>query len=79
MKNDNKNFIKPYLRYDNMNVKIPRFALKEFGETKEFTLEQLKSYIEYAKNKPKTSPKSTSPKSTSPKVSPKPKASKTKK
>ena len=60
----------PYLKYDNMNVKIPRFALKEFGETKEFTQDQLKSFIEYAKNnKSKVTPKSTS--KTSPKESPK--------
>lgn len=42
-----------YLRYDNMNVKIPRFALKDFAETKSFTQEQLKSFIDYTKNKKK--------------------------
>jgi DNA topoisomerase-1 len=49
----------PYLKHNNLNIKIPRFALKEFGETKEFTQEQLKSFIEYAKNKPAKSPQKT--------------------
>ena len=42
----------PYLQYNNSNVKIPRFALKEFGETKTFTTEQLKGFIQYAKEHP---------------------------
>lgn len=43
----------PYIKWNNMNVKIPRFALKEFGETKSFTAAELKGFIDYAKNKPK--------------------------
>jgi DNA topoisomerase-1 len=50
-----------YLRYDQMNVKIPPKAIREFVETKEpFTKEQVKSFIQYAKDhppQPKASPK----------------------
>lgn len=56
----------PYIKWNNTNVKIPRFALKEFGETKSFTSEQLKGFIEYAKNKPKAnSPRGQSAKTDS--------------
>ena len=41
-----------YIRHNEINVKIPRFALKEFGETRTFTTEALKGFIEYAKTKP---------------------------
>lgn len=50
----------PYIKWNNMNVKIPRFALKEFGETKTFTTEQLKGFIDYAKKKPKSEPSAKS-------------------
>jgi DNA topoisomerase-1 len=42
-----------YLKYDNMNVKIPPKAIKEYMETKEFTKDEIQSFIEYARNKPK--------------------------
>ena len=66
----------PYLKWNDMNVKIPRFALKEFGETKSFTAEELKGFIDYAKNKPKAE---SAPASKAPKASKTSKASKTKK
>jgi DNA topoisomerase-1 len=62
----------PYLKWNDMNVKIPRFALKEFGETKSFTAEELKGFIDYAKNKPKE------PKTSKTESAPAPKASKPK-
>jgi len=50
----------PYLKYDGTNVKIPHFALKDFAETRSFTTEQLKGFIEYAQAKPaKSTAKST--------------------
>jgi len=42
-----------YLIYDKKNIKIPNFAYKEFIETKKFTNEQLKGFIEYSLNKKK--------------------------
>lgn len=43
-----------YLKYDGNNVRIPRFAIKEFVATKTLTNEQLKGFIQYAKDHPKT-------------------------
>jgi DNA topoisomerase-1 len=42
----------PYIKWNGTNVKIPRFALKKFGETKSFTAEELQGFIEFSK-KPK--------------------------
>ena len=69
----------PYLKWNNMNVKIPRFALKEFGETKTFTAAELKGFIDYAKNKPKEASPKDSPKAKSAKAASKPIVSKAKK
>lgn len=38
-----------YLKYDKMNVKIPKFAMADFLETKSLTVEQMKGFIEYSK------------------------------
>lgn len=40
-----------YLRYDNKNIKIPKFALKEFAKSMSFTKEQLQTFIDYHLNK----------------------------
>lgn len=42
-----------YLKYEGANVRIPRFAIKEFLETKTFTNEQLVGFIQYAMDHPK--------------------------
>jgi DNA topoisomerase-1 len=42
-----------YMTYEKLNIKIPPKAIREYMETKAFTKEQIKSFIEYAKNKPK--------------------------
>ena len=55
----------PYLKYDGTNVKIPHFALKDFAETKTFTAEQLKGFIEYAQANKKTTTKSAAKSSSS--------------
>lgn len=54
-----------YLKYDKLNVKIPKFAMADFLETKSFTVEQMKGFIEYAKKANATKQNSASPKSKS--------------
>lgn len=41
-----------YITYDGLNVKIPPKAIREYLETKTFTTEQIKSFIQYAKDHP---------------------------
>lgn len=54
-----------YLKYDKLNVKIPKFAMAEFLETKSFTIEQMKGFIEYAKKM--NASKNATPKNATPK------------
>lgn len=39
-----------YLIYNKKNIKIPNFALKQFIDTKTFTNEQLKNFIDYSES-----------------------------
>ena len=42
-----------YLKHDGNNVRIPRFAIKDFLETKTLTNEQLAGFVQYAIEHPK--------------------------
>ena len=41
-----------YIKFNDSNIKIPRFAFKDFGETKSFNQDQIKGFIEYAEKNP---------------------------
>lgn len=60
-----------YLKHNNSNVKIPKFAIKNFVETKSFTNEQLKGFIEYAANNKKNNAKTATNTKNTKKASPK--------
>lgn len=44
-----------YIKWNDRNVKIPAFAIKKFGQTRTFTQEELKGFIEY-KPRPRSAP-----------------------